>query len=558
VGVEGLNTAGGGPGAGTDTERLEADLFAEALALIAVSYDRLVGVPERVERLAKLSAHHGFARVHALARLSEVNVLNRAGDVVAGVKITHEVLRWAAEAGDDLVTARAHALLATGLHRLGAWAESVRHAEAAVRLLDQTAPLQMQADHALILAMLTGCMPTDNMPTDNVSTALFDRADELARQLGDPIMIVANLNNLAYMLYESGDIERAAQAVAELRTVATGAGLELNASVLDTVASVLLELGDIAEAERLVERVLSGQAQLTDANAMATNLLTYAEIKRRAGDLQAALEAAEKARRMGCTQSLPETAAKAMREFAAIRAAMGDYPTAYDNMVRFHAEWEKVRTAWGEATASVMKTLFEVEALRRDSLRYRELSERDALTRLWNRRHLELRLPELLGAAGGRGQPVGIGLIDLDHFKQINDQYSHSTGDAVLRTVARILDRDAGPAVFVARLGGEEFVAVFPDSDERATLVACERLRRMIANHPWADQGVTPPVTASIGVTVAVPGDTMSTILRRADEHLYKAKRSGRNRVTGDTTTARSPYPGGSRRGFRRGGPDVS
>lgn len=556
MGVEDLGTAGGDPGGGTDTERLEADLFAEALALITVPYDRLVGLSERVERLAKLSADHGFARIHALARLSEVNVLNRAGNIVAGVKITHEVLRWAAEAGDDLVTARAHALLATGLHRLGAWAESVRHAEAAVRLLDQTAPLQMQADHALILAMLTSCMPGDK-----VSTAPFDRADELARLLGDPVMIVANLNNLAYMLYESGDIERAAQAVAELRAVASGSGLELNASVLDTVASVLLELGDTAEAERLVERVLSGRTQLTDANALATNLLTYAEIKRRAGDLQAALEAAEEARRMGRTQSLPEIAAEAMREFAAIRAAMGDYPTAYHNMVRFHAEWEKVRTERGEATASVMKTLFEVEALRRDSLRYQELSERDALTGLWNRRHLERRLPEQLGAAGGRGQPVGIGLIDLDHFKQINDRYSHSTGDAVLRTVARILDRDVGPAVFAARLGGEEFVVVFLDSDEQATLVACERLRRVIANHPWADQGVTSPVTASIGVTVAAPGDTMSTVLRRADEYLYEAKRSGRNRVAGDTTSARSPYPGdvvGSRRRFRRAEPNVS
>lgn len=553
--VEDLGAARDDPRGGADAGRLEADLFAEALALITVSYDRLVGLPERVERLARLSAEHGFTRVHALARLSEVNLLNRAGDIATGVKINQEVLRWAAEAGDDLVTARANALLATGLHRLGAWAESVRHAEAAVRLLDPSAPLQMQADHALILAMLTSCMRTGKL-----TEALFDRADELARRLGDPVMIVANLNNLAYMRYEAGNIEGAAQAVAELRAVAAGSGLELNASVLDTVASVLLELGDAVGAECLVERVLSGGAQLTDANAMATNLLTYAKIKRRAGDLPAALEAAEEARRMGCAQPLPEIAAEAMREFAAIRAAMGDYRAAYDSMVRFHTEWEQVRTEQGEATASVMKTLFEIEALRRDTLRYQELSERDALTGLWNRRHLERRLTELLRAAGGRAQPVGIGLIDLDHFKQINDRYSHSAGDTVLRTVAGILDQGAGSAAFAARLGGEEFVAVFPGSDGQATLVACERLRRTIANHPWADQGVATPVTASVGVAVALPGDTMSTVLRRADEYLYMAKRAGRNRVAGKVPTPRSPYLGDavrSRRGFRRAGPDV-
>jgi diguanylate cyclase (GGDEF)-like protein len=495
-------------------------LLDEALALVTTPYDRLDGLLERADALAAQGTELGLPRIAALGRLARADVRSRSRHVVEGVEITRDVLGWAAEAGDGLVQARAHALLSTGLYRLGAWTESVPHAAEAVTLLDPDAPLAVQADHALILAMLT-----NTLRNGAVSYSLFERADELARQLGDPIMIVANLNNLAWLQYECQDFAGAADTVAGLRTVAAEHGYQLNASVVDTVAAVLLEIGGADEADQLIMSALHGGAHMTDADSLSAMLLTHAEIRLRAGDLPSALAAATRCAELTRYKPLTDCAGAAYHKLARIRAAMGEYQAAYEAMVAYHEEWERLRTEQGEAIASVLQTLFDVEQTRRDSRRYQELAERDALTGLWNRRHLDRRLADLLAE-----RRVGIGLIDLDHFKSVNDRFSHDTGDEVLRRVACLLEQHV-PDGFAARLGGEEFIAVLPAG---GVLAACERLRRAVAGYPWGDVAAGLAVTVSIGATVSVPGDTMSTLLRRADEYLYDSKHAGRDRVTGD------------------------
>jgi diguanylate cyclase (GGDEF)-like protein len=502
-------------------------LLAEALTLVTAPYDKLDGLLERADALAGAAAQRGLDRVVALARLARADVLNRTGQLSEGVRLTHEVLAGAVDAGDDLVTARANALLATGLYRLGAWAESVGYAETSVRLLDASAPLEIQVDHALIVAMLT------SMRAGKLTTSFYEHADELARRLGDPVMIVANLNNLAWSQYECGDIDGAAVSVTELCAVAARHGHDLNASVLDTVAMVLLESGAPDEAERLLSRALAGQVAVTDADSVVAVLLTYSEIKLRAGDHDDALRLVRESQRLIGGRRLGDSSACALRQLAAIRAAMGDFRAAYQAMVDFQLEWEELRSRQGEATTSVLQVLFDVEQARRDSERFQELAERDALTGLWNRRHLDRRLPALLERAGQSGAPLAVALLDLDHFKQINDRFSHDTGDEVLRAVAGLLPH--ATAVFSVRLGGEEFLAVFDGWDGTAVLDQCERLRQSIAEYPWARYDANLVVTTSIGVTSAVAGDTVSSLLRRADEHLYCSKRTGRDRVTGDT-----------------------
>jgi diguanylate cyclase (GGDEF)-like protein len=505
-----------------------AALMAEALALVITPYDHLDGLLERADALARQAGERGLTRIAALGRLARADVRNRGQHVVEGVEITREVLDWATGAGDNLVTARAHALLSTGLYRLGAWTESVPHAAEAVALLDADAPLAIQADHALILAMLT-----NSMRNGGVSYSLFARADTLARQLGDPIMIVANLNNLAWLQYECREFADAAATVAELRAVAAGSGHELNASVLDTVAAVLLETGAADEAGRLITQALSGRVRVTDADSLAAVLLTHTEIRLRAGDTAAALEAATRCAELTRYKPLSDCAGAALHKVARIRATLGEYREAYEAMVAYHEEWERLRTEQGEAMASVLQTLFDVEQTRRDSERYQELAERDALTGLWNRRYLERRLGTLFEDAAA----FGVGLVDLDHFKNVNDTFSHDTGDEVLRRTARLLERPGDG--FAARLGGEEFIVVLPGAD---AVGACEALRQAIAGYPWAELAAGLAVTVSIGATAAVPGDTMSSLLRRADEHLYASKHAGRDRVTGDPEH-RSPAP---------------
>jgi diguanylate cyclase (GGDEF)-like protein len=158
-------------------------------------------------------------------------------------------------------------------------------------------------------------------------------------------------------------------------------------------------------------------------------------------------------------------------------------------------------------------------------------ANQDPLTGLWNRRYLDGRLAALFAARHAPNRALCIAACDIDHFKSINDRFGHATGDAVLVRVARLLTGGTRPSDLVARIGGEEFMLVFPDSDIAATAAACERLRVAIALHAWADLVPDLAVTISIGVTCCGAAADLPAALRQADELLYQAKQNGRNLV---------------------------
>jgi diguanylate cyclase (GGDEF)-like protein len=157
----------------------------------------------------------------------------------------------------------------------------------------------------------------------------------------------------------------------------------------------------------------------------------------------------------------------------------------------------------------------------------RSLTFRDPLTSLWNRRYLfERGAKELVAAADG--WPVSLALVDVDHFKRVNDTHGHATGDAALRHVARLLAGHALEGELVARIGGEEFCLLTRSSGEEAER-HFEELRVKVAASPAQVDGQTLPLTVSVG-TAQGDGD-LDEMLARADEALYQAKDGGRNRV---------------------------
>ncbi|AWI53087.1 hypothetical protein DEH84_06310 [Aquabacterium olei] len=164
--------------------------------------------------------------------------------------------------------------------------------------------------------------------------------------------------------------------------------------------------------------------------------------------------------------------------------------------------------------------------------RLEHLSHHDGLTGLLNRRAIEAMLDREVQRLQRFGQPFSLLLIDIDHFKRINDRLGHAAGDAVLAAVAGALKEEAREVDRVARFGGEEFCVVLPHTSEEGALHAAERLRAAVAalDVRWGDEGVS--VTISIGLACAEhPTETLSQLLRRADEALYQAKAAGRNRV---------------------------
>lgn len=156
----------------------------------------------------------------------------------------------------------------------------------------------------------------------------------------------------------------------------------------------------------------------------------------------------------------------------------------------------------------------------------RELSHKDPLTGIWNRRKLNEVVDQEIARQERHHQPFALAIIDLDHFKQINDRYGHDRGDDVLRHAVEVFAAGLRRSDLLARVGGEEFVAFLPHTEQHGAEVVLERLREALAN-----SASEPPVTCSIGLACYHPGDSRKTLQRRADEALYLAKSRGRNRL---------------------------
>jgi diguanylate cyclase (GGDEF)-like protein len=192
----------------------------------------------------------------------------------------------------------------------------------------------------------------------------------------------------------------------------------------------------------------------------------------------------------------------------------------------------QVRIRAGRRIVELQAELLQTQAALRDQATH------DALTKIFNRHTIFEVLDRELRRSERENLPVGVALLDIDHFKIVNDTYGHITGDAVLRESARRIKGAIRSYDSVGRYGGEEFLVILPGCDEACTRSQSERIRRALANEamPIHDEHATDTslaLTASFGCTTALPGLKISpeTLLQIADESLYEAKRAGRNRV---------------------------
>ncbi|MEX2583423.1 MAG: diguanylate cyclase [Gemmatimonadota bacterium] len=163
----------------------------------------------------------------------------------------------------------------------------------------------------------------------------------------------------------------------------------------------------------------------------------------------------------------------------------------------------------------------------------RQLSITDGLTGLFNHRHVHELLHEEHERCKRSGEEVGVVMLDLDRFKQLNDTHGHPTGDVVLSETAQILRENAREVDMIGRYGGEEFIAILPGADEPDAVGFAERVRSSIEAHVFRDEGKELRMTVSAGVASGRAADISQPddLIKRADRALYTAKESGRNRV---------------------------
>lgn len=524
--VSGDPVTGGGSAAGADRAALVASVGEELADLECRRYTDPRGIGGRARAVITVARANGLAAERSRARLIVADQASRSEDLAGAMDTARTILLQAQSRGQKTVAARSEAVIAWCLWRMGAIGDALAHAVEAVRLLPPDAPPHLAVDHRMVLAML-GAMQS----RDDGYIAEFDAVLAAAEEVRRPHLLLAVLNNYAWTHWDHGHADAALPLVDRLEALAESGGIPLNSTILDTVASVLLDTGDLERAEDVAVTMVDPAVAEAEVRATPEALLTLARIRHRRGHPRQALDLVLQAERIAAQRGLPEITATATMDKALLLAEIGDHRGAYESLLFSHRTWVRVRDREAEARAVSLHALFETEQAHQRSQIFQELAERDALTGLWNRRHLDRVLPGLLVDHQVGGRVLSVAIVDVDHFKVINDERNHLTGDAVLNRIGDVLRRLVPEPAFTARLGGEEFVIVLPDTDPVAAYAVCEQTRLLLWQQRWDAITDGLPVTVSIGFATSGPEATVSRILNAADEALYRAKRGGRDQV---------------------------
>lgn len=325
-----------------------------------------------------------------------------------------------------------------------------------------------------------------------------------------------------------------------------------SAYALQQVGHVFLRLNDLSQAETYFEKNLEILESVGDPKGRAETKLLLAQVLMARGESDKALDVLQRALRLSQAVGASLEVAKSYQMLAKLYKARGQSDEAYEHLENYLETKEQLSSDASKQRFEVLQIKFEIDQKERENELYREqnikltemntklerLSEElfkqaneDPLTGLFNRRRLEQELEKELSRVHRATGKLTVMICDIDNFKQINDRFSHQVGDQVLKRVGMILKATAREVDTVSRYGGEEFVILFPEQGVAEAFVAANRLREAVEKADWQTIHSELRVTLSMGLCDDVSLPDGFAMIDRADEKLYDAKRSGKNRV---------------------------
>ena len=491
----------------------------------------LADLQEAARVLEQVRDASGKAR--ALNWIANVHI--RRADYPAALALSREALAIQRASGDREGEGYSLLVLGNGYFELAEYSRALEHYSASQRIREELGDRRGLAHCLNNIACIHG-------ESGNTREALrfCERNLDLIRELGDRHSEATTLLNMGAGHELLGEYEKAIESFR--------CGLEVARAIGDRMveANALGALGDAHRKKGDLERAVDCYRAGLEV-ARANGLRRYEAIIRiglgqalaaRGGEdaLDHLRLGVEVAGEIGLRRMLYE-GHRALSEF---HEARGDTAGALEHFKAYHRIEHEIFNADSERRIQALLVHAEIERAERESELLRQkneeldrLTREDALTGLSNRRHVDERLALEVDRARRFGRHLTVALLDLDHFKQINDRFSHAVGDDVLRAVGRILREGTRHVDVVGRYGGEELVLVLVETAPEEARGICERLRAAIEAHDWASIHPDLRVTASIGLSGDVSHETPEGLLAAADVRLYEAKRSGRNRVAG-------------------------
>jgi diguanylate cyclase (GGDEF)-like protein len=430
--------------------------------------------------------------------------------------------------------------------------EALAEAELALKLAEQA------GDAAAIIRALDATSVVLNLfKQPDRAIPFSERAVLLSRAEGFPVpWVLINLAEATVQqsLLSAHDDQRAVgvgQALALTRESLTLARARrdgwLERLAINNIAEYSLHIGDTATAEAILPQYDSAEGEPTD-RCRTHHLWIRGRTLAAQGRFEQALVPLLSCRRLAGALNELETLTPCHLDLANAYASLGDYEQAFASHRDFHdayvrlaseaaqrrariyaleREAEAWRAAASEAEMRAANLAATNEMLSREAERLTRTSLEDPLTGLPNRRRLDVAFLDLLTSKA----PFVLAMIDVDHFKLVNDRFSHPVGDAVLRSIADLLAGGARHDDLVVRYGGEEFALLMRDTDLATAARACERLRACVQAYEWNALRPGLSVTISIGLAASTEEPAHDAVVSLADLRLYRAKQTGRNRV---------------------------
>ena len=387
------------------------------------------------------------------------------------------------------------------------------------------------------------------------------------REIGDHPGEVKAMSTYANLVFEQGEyqlaIDLALRAAEQARLYEQA---QVEAIAYSTAGKAHTLLRQFGLAEQLQRRALDYANAADDRLMKAWSLYELGQVYRHQADPERTRSTYQAALNLAQELSLKELEMKVYRSLSELSAAAGDPATALDYYQKHHAVELEIFNQEASLKTRALLVQLEVERSRSDAQIYklrsielasanealervnaeksglvnmleeqskllkRQLSE-DGLTGLYNRKHIEGVLQREFWRQKSSSQLLCIAMVDLDHFKQINDRYSHLVGDQVLRVVARLFVQTCRPSDSIGRYGGEEFLLVFPGTTLLQGRMVCERVQVAVRQYDWNQVHAGLKVSLSIGLVADLSVPNHERLISRADSKLYEAKNAGRDRI---------------------------
>ena len=486
----------------------------------------------------------------------EGHVALHRGDIRSGLALALEAEHLLGDSADEHHTAQAEvaALRAQVSFFTGAYSHALSNAERAIEFADASDDI-----HLRIFARRSAFIVFGNVSVRELERRL-DELLELTIEAGDVWEQAITYNDIACYRESVGKAELARVAID--RALALASMTRPNhfalAVIHSTRADIELRSGNPGAALGDAERSLALLAETNQPNPYVLGASVRAQVVARMalGEYDHAQQAGEDALNW-LGERMPHTRSTILSAVAEALREAGRLEEAYDALSRSAELERQAFTEISELQLSLERAVLQARLARSESdalaVKNRELAdahaelesraaqleelqdqlrdqaERDWLTGVHNRRFLarELASPSTTHT----GTLLSVAVVDLDHFKQINDRHGHGVGDQVLVRAAELLCTVLRTSDIVVRSGGEEFLVLMPLTDANAATRCCDRIRRAIREEPWAEIADGLTLTTSVGVATAENADDLEALVRLADKRLYDAKHSGRDCV---------------------------